>query len=108
MNRTHKYNAKRVTIDGLHFDSTAEGARYCELKLLERVGQIHGLKVHPRYEIIVNGNLICRYIGDFLYTEKGREILEDVKGVRTPEFKIKSKLMLACHGITVLETGARK
>jgi hypothetical protein len=32
------------------------------------------------------------------------DIVEDSKGVRTPVYKLKKKLMLACHGIEIRET----
>ena len=55
-----------------------------------------------------DGELIeraCRYRADFAYTLRdGREVVEDVKGVRTPEYKIKKKLMLWIHGIEIKET----
>lgn len=108
MNRTHKFNATPVTIDGLYFDSTAEGARYCQLKLLQRAGAIRNLQVHREFNLVVDGVLICRYESDFTYTENGMFIVEDVKGFKTEVYKIKKKLMLACHGIIVLETSARK
>ena len=46
----------------------------------------------------------CEYIADFVYTDKdGNTIVEDAKGVRTPEYKIKRKLMLYRHGIKIKE-----
>jgi hypothetical protein len=106
--RANKYNAKPVTIDGYRFDSTAEGARYSELRLLEKAGQIRELAVHPRYLLTVDDVQICVYEADFTYLAKdGERVVEDVKGVRTDVFRIKSKLMLACHGIEVKETRAR-
>lgn len=47
----------------------------------------------------------CRYIADFVYTdnETGQTIVEDTKGVRTKEYIIKRKLMLAVHGIRIKE-----
>ena len=35
-----KYRNKRVTLDGIHFDSLAEARRYGELKLLELISAI--------------------------------------------------------------------
>ena len=42
-----------------------------------------------------------RYVADFVYVEKGAEVIEDVKGVLTPEFKIKRHLMKALLGMDV-------
>jgi hypothetical protein len=58
------------------------------------------------YKLEINGILICTYIADLVYwrTGKPKEIVEDVKGVRTPEYKIKKKLMKAIYGIDIFET----
>ena len=44
------------------------------------------------------------YIADFVYTENGEKVVEDVKGFRTPEYRIKRKLMLYSHGVRIKET----
>ena len=100
-----KYNARRTTVDGITFASAAEARRYSELKLLERAGSISKVECQPVYKIVVNDLLICRYIGDFLYHEKetGKHVLEDVKGVKTPVYRLKKKLMMAVYGIDIQE-----
>jgi hypothetical protein len=61
---------------------------------------IQNLKVHPVFEIIPpfkrDGKTIraTYYEGDFLYLEGFQWVVEDVKGVETPAFKIKRKLFL--------------
>ena len=40
-------------------------------------------------------------MADFDYMEKGAEVIEDVKGVLTPEFKLKRHLMKALLGLEV-------
>ena len=47
----NKYNAVTTTIDGIKFASGAEAQRYCELKLLEKAGEIYDLEVHPRIQL---------------------------------------------------------
>lgn len=87
------------------FDSTAEYRRYRELRLLEKLGKISCLETQPRFPLVVNGILISTYYADFRYKEEdGREVVEDVKGVRTDLYKIKRALMKAIYGINVLET----
>jgi len=100
----NKYNAKKVRLDGLTFDSKAEARRYQELKLLEQAGEISDLEIHPRYEIIINGVKVCNYIADFRYMSDGEQVVEDVKGVKTAVYRLKNKLMLAVHNIEILET----
>ena len=53
---------------------------------------------------MVNDQKICAYIADFRYEREDKDgvwhyIVEDAKGVETPEFKLKKKLMKACLGI---------
>lgn len=94
-----KYHNRRVQIDGLWFDSQAEGRRYAELRLLEKAGAIADLLVHPRYELIPKHTdragqtyPAVIYEGDFQYGENGHLVVEDVKGFRTDAFIIKRKL----------------
>jgi hypothetical protein len=107
--RTNKFRARKTVLDGLTFASKAEAQRYADLKILLRIGEISGLELQPSFDLVVNGQLVCRYVADFRYrdTATGQVIVEDVKSAptRTPEYRIKRKLMAACHGITVLETG---
>ncbi len=43
-------------------------------------------------------------LADFVYVDaNGRQVVEDVKGAVTPEFRLKRKLMLWRHGIEVKE-----
>lgn len=99
-----KYNAKPVTIDGMRFASTKEGRRYSELKLLQQAGHISGLQMQVTYRLIVHEQLICKYIADFVYLENGEMVVEDVKGKKTREYRIKVKLMKAIYGIVIRET----
>ena len=40
-----KYGNQKITIDNITFDSTGEGLRYKELKLLEKTGWITDLQL---------------------------------------------------------------
>lgn len=107
-----KYNAKKTTIDGITFDSRREAKRYSELKLMERAGAISDLRRQVRYELIpafdVQGKHYrpTSYVADFVYvdTKTGKEIVEDVKGMRTPIYRLKAKLFAAKYGVSILET----
>lgn len=107
-----KYNNKKIEVDGIIFDSRREANRYKALKLLEQSGEISNIERQKRFELIpkqvdANGRIVraCSYVADFVYTDKeGRQIVEDVKGMRTDVYKIKKKLMLYVHGVTVTET----
>lgn len=101
-----KYNNKKVVINGLRFDSTKEGNRYLELKEMQENKEIFDLQLQPCYECIVNGMLICRYNGDFKYNtiDPITTVVEDVKGMKTPVYKLKKKLMKAIFNIEIKET----
>ncbi len=44
------------------------------------------------------------YIADFVYKDKqGNTVVEDTKGVKTPDYTIKRKLMLWIHKIRITE-----
>ena len=47
-----KYKNKKITIDGITFDSQLEANRYCELKLLFKAGEISQLRLQPEFELI--------------------------------------------------------
>lgn len=100
----NKYNARKVEIDGHTFDSVKEGKRYGVLKVLERAGHIENLELQPKIDCVVNGEKVCSYRADFRYLERGEPVYEDVKGVKTPVYKLKRKLVRACTGIEVKET----
>ena len=104
-----KYRNVKTTVDGITFDSAKESRRYGELKLLQRGRQISGLQVQPSFPIVINGVKVCTYKADFRYTTdaphaQGVVVVEDCKGFKTPVYRLKRKLMLAVHGIEVLET----
>lgn len=109
-----KYHSKRITIDGEQYDSVKEYRRWCELKLMQKAGLVRSLKRQVKFVLIPTqrnekGKCIereCAYFADFTYTDSktGQYIVEDAKGYRTPEYKIKRKLMLSIHGIRITET----
>ncbi|QEL16774.1 DUF1064 domain-containing protein [Limnoglobus roseus] len=101
--RKGKYNNTRTCVDGIWFDSKLEAARWQELLLLQKAGEITDLRRQVPYRLDVNGFLICRLIVDFTYLDSatGKLVTEDTKGVLTPECAIKLKLMRAIHGIDV-------
>lgn len=99
----NKFGAKKTKIGDLTFDSKLEARRWNELKMLERGGAIAFLQRQVPYDLTVNGHHICRYVADFVYVtrESMETTVEDAKGVLTPEFRLKAKLMEACFGIVI-------
>jgi hypothetical protein len=106
----NKYHNKKVTYNGIAFASKKEARRYSELLLLERAGVITDLQMQVPFVLIpsqkINGKVVereCKYIADFVYTENGKKVVEDTKGMKTDKYIIKRKLMLYVHGIRIKE-----
>jgi hypothetical protein len=108
----NKFGNKKTVVDGITFDSKKEAKRYQELKLLERAKIIRNLMLQQVFELIpsveLNGRKTqpMRYVADFTYfddSKDGEFIVEDVKGFRTKEYKMKRHLMKWKHNIEVLE-----
>lgn len=94
----NKYKAKKVNIDGITFDSKLEGARYNHLKELESMGLISEIEIHPPFPCVVNDKKVCLYKADFRYKNiEGAMIVEDTKGIETPMFRLKKKLVEALY-----------
>ena len=93
---------KNVKTNG--FDSKKEFERYQELVLLEKAGEIIELQTQVLFGLYVNDQVICSYRADFVYWEQGEKVVEDCKGVKTPIYRIKCKLMKAIYGIEIKET----
>lgn len=122
MKKWTKYHAAKTTVNGIVFDSKKEAKHYYELLKLQEQGEITDLQRQVKFLLIpkqvepdkvgpkggiTKGRVIERevaYIADFTYRDvEGNLIVEDTKGVRTPEYVIKRKLMLQVHGIRVRE-----
>lgn len=99
-----KYSAIKTVVDGITFASKREAAHYIGLKMLERAGEIQNLQLQPRFKCEIGGQLVCTYVGDFAYfTAKGR-VIEDVKGMKTPIYRLKKKLVEALYpGLKIVE-----
>lgn len=106
----NKYHARKTTVDGIAFDSRREADRYLVLKGMEEDGSIGDLRRQVRYELVpafdVDGKHYrpVYYVADFVYREDGREVVEDVKGVRTDVYRLKSKLFARRYGMSIKET----
>lgn len=101
--RPSKYRAVKTVVDNIEFASKAEARRYGELKLLEKGGYIRQLELQPVYPVVIEGKVICKYIADFRYFEGSQRIVEDIKGMETPVFRLKRKLVEALYpGVKIL------
>lgn len=94
-----KYHSKKTEVNGITFDSKLEAERYEQLLWLEKAGEISNLTLQPEFQIFVGrrdsktGEKIRSrfYVGDFMYVDRTEHkvIVEDTKGVETPEFRHK-------------------
>lgn len=109
-NGRSKYHAKKTVVDGITFDSKREADRYLVLKSMEEDGAIEDLRRQVRYELVPAFDVDGRhyrpayYVADFVYREDGREVVEDVKGMMTDVYKLKSKLFARRYGKVIKET----
>ena len=120
----NKYGSRKVEVNGIVFDSKREAARYQELLLLEKAGEIKDIRRQVKYVLIPaqyehpesttrkgRGRCVergCAYIADFVYKTilpdgDTLTIVEDTKGFRTKDYIIKRKLMLSVYGIRIRE-----
>ncbi len=113
MKRRAKYGNTKVVVDGITFDSKAEAKRYGELKLLERGKVIAHLRLQPKFKLWGRGGtVICKYLADFAYMEfnsdgsYSHEVVEDVKGMKTPVYRLKAKLFRDNYGFEITEVTA--
>ena len=116
----NKYKNEKVEFDGIKFDSKRERDRYMVLKDAERRGVISELKCQPKFTLIPAQYheeekqlktkvkmvkkcdfLAITYTGDFQYVKDGNIVVEDVKGMVTPEYKLKEKMMAYFHHIII-------
>lgn len=102
--RRSKFGAKRTTIGARTYDSAGEAYRAGQLALLERAGEISDLQHQVTFKLT---DAAITYRADFTYTERGRMVAEDFKGVETERFRIIKKLW-AHYGPCLLRITKRK
>ena len=100
----NKYRAIKTIVDDITFDSKKEAKRYSQLKLMLKAKAIFDLKLQPKFDLIINDIKIGFYKADFEYIENGERVVEDVKGMKTPIYNLKKKMIKAIYGIDIFET----
>ena len=125
MIKRSKYGNRKVTIEGINFDSEREAKRYLILKDYQNKGDISDLKMQVVYELIpaikelktivlktktrqkeVTIQQPITYRCDFTYIKDNVLVVEDVKispKLLPTEYTLKKKLMRYVHGITIKE-----
>ena len=101
--RKSKYRAKPQVVDGERFDSKGELKRWRELQLLEKAGEISGLRRQVPIQLRAEGGgLVGVLVIDFTYYNPRDEmVFEDFKGFITPLARWKIKHVEAQYDLTV-------
>lgn len=103
-----KYHNRKVG----GFDSKKEMLRFQELCQMEKEGIISELRRQVVFELIPvqrdeNGKVLerkCEYKADFTYYQDGSLVVEDCKGFKTKEYRLKKKMLLYLKGIRIKES----
>ena len=112
----NKFGAKKSVYNGIQFDSTVERDRYSYLSYQQQKGEISGLRLQTRFEIISKTikvvatqlktkirydervvEMAAHYTSDFIYKENGKYVMEDVKNDYSQEIRdypLRRKLMM--------------
>lgn len=108
--KENKYHNTKCEYKDIKFDSLKEMNYYKKLELLQKYGKISELKTQVPFVLIETFKLDDKtyrktsYIADFVYKDdKGKCHVVDTKGFRTPEYKLKKKLMAWKYGIEIEE-----
>jgi hypothetical protein len=102
--KPNKYNAKKTEVDGIVFDSKKEAARYSTLKILQAAGKIDRLDRQVEFELFIHHTSVGFYRADFVYTEDGKLVVEDVKGKKTDLYQFKKKVFEVLYNVKIRET----
>lgn len=119
-NKQSKFHNVSTEVDGIKFASKKEAKRWQELLLLQKSGVITNLERQYKFELLPSlqrsdgtKERPVSYVADFVYGIAAERrgvpslaplVVEDSKGVRTPDYIIKRKLLLFRYGITIKET----
>ena len=98
-----KFGNVKTTFDGIVFDSKREALHWQLLKMREAIGEISELKRQVRYDLHVREIKVCSYVADFLYFECFKWVVADSKGVKTPMYNLKKKMLAAEYGLEIVE-----
>lgn len=106
----NKYNNRKVTVDGIKFDSKHEAEIYSQLKMLERCNKITNLRLQVPFILLekykINNRTVreIKYIADFTFINSDGQLeVWDAKGVRTDCYKLKKKIFEFRYGIEIKE-----
>ncbi len=98
-----RFNNTKVIVDDIKFDSKSEAHYYRLLKELQMRKRIAGFARQVKYPLPnMEGQMKMSYIADFVVEGmSGTEYIIDVKGLLTPEMKVKMAFCQYFHKIKI-------
>lgn len=88
------------------FDLSVYGSQAVEALLdgIERANSGNRTLERLAREVHLSRQRVAKYVADFAYLDdRGVLVVEDVKGRRLPQYRMKKRLMVACHNIEIEE-----
>jgi hypothetical protein len=94
----NKFGAIPTTYKGIKYHSKKEAEYAKKLDLLVKAKKIKSWERQVKLKLVVNEELICNYIMDFVTTKPdGKKQYIEVKGYETAVWKLKWKLLKALN-----------
>lgn len=101
--KQNKYNAVKTIVNGVSFHSKKEAMFYVSLLPMIRSGAISDFMMQVPFRFKINEKLMFTYKADFVYVLNGEKLIVDVKGYKTPIYKLKKKIIESHYGIKITE-----
>lgn len=102
-----KYSNRKVVINGIKFDSVAEGEYYLIARTFASKNGLE-MRLQEKFELASKFKLMGKtyraisYIPDFTFYDNGELVkVVDVKGMQTKDFKLKAKLFCRKYQIPI-------
>ncbi|EGR2744199.1 DUF1064 domain-containing protein [Vibrio parahaemolyticus] len=98
--RGAKYGNRKVTIDGITFDSKKEARYYSDLKIRVKAGEVITFLMQVPFHLTAG----VKYVADFMeFRADGSVHVIDVKGVKTDVYKLKKKQVEELYPVVIEE-----
>lgn len=101
-------NEGRLHSDSVcYWDSQSELTAWAERRMMEKAGIIKDLRLKPKFKLPLK-SLRC-YEADWSYTQDGKQVVEDLKGVETHIYRVKKELVEFLYpGVKIVTVKARR
>ena len=96
----HKFHAVRTELDGIKFASRKEAFRYGALKLAQKTGAVLFFLRQVPFHLAGGVKYVCDFM---VFWADGTVTIEDVKGMKTPTYKAKKRMVEATYPIKITE-----